>query len=85
MVTLFSLPDPDVLSDSSQTVHLCEGLAVIPITDIYSVVAMFPEMTISETGNIVLTGKYSLMWHTYIELASFSTGGLFDEDEDVEK
>lgn len=88
MVSLFSLPDQDVLFDSSQTVHLCElldlreGLAVIPITDICSVVAMFPETIVSEAGDITLTGKYSLMRHAYIELASFSTGGLFDEDGD---
>jgi hypothetical protein len=88
MVSLFSLPDESVLSDSSQTVYLCQpldlhdGLVVIPVTDIYSVVAMFPEMTVSESGDIALIGKYSLMRHAFIELAPFGSGGLFDEDND---
>ena len=86
MVHLFSLPDREVWSDSSQTVYLCdtldleEGLAVIPVTDIHSVIAMFPEMAVSQGGDITLTGKYALMRHTYIELAPFTSGGLFDED-----
>ena len=90
MVSLFSLPDRDILSDSSHTVYLCEaldlreGLAVIPVTDIFSVVAMIPEMVVSEVGNITLTGKYALMRHAFIELAPFSSGGLFDEDDDNE-
>lgn len=90
MVSLFSMPDEDILSDSSQSVYLCEtldlreGLVVIPITDIYSVVAMFPESTVSEAGDISLTGKFALMRHAYIELAPFSSGGLFDEDDDNE-
>ena len=86
MVHLFSLPDRDVWLESSQTVYLCdtmdleEGLAVIPVTDIHSVVAMFPDMAVSQGGNITPTGKYALMRHAYIELAPFTTGGLFDDD-----
>ena len=89
-VSLFSLPDRDILLDSSHTVYLCEALdlhkdlAVIPITDIFSVVAMILEMMVSEVGNITLTSKYALMRHTFIELAPFSLGGLFDEDDDNE-
>lgn len=87
MVSLFSLPDEVILSESSQTVYLCqpldlhEGLVVIPVTDIHSVVAMFPEMIASESGNISLTGQYALMRHAYIELAPFGSGGLFDDDD----
>ena len=86
MVHLFSLPDRDVWLESSQTVYLCdamdleEGLAVIPVTDIHSVVAMFPDMAVSQGGNITPTGKYALMRHAYIKLAPFTTGGLFDDD-----
>ncbi|KAH9159072.1 hypothetical protein EDB89DRAFT_1822218, partial [Lactarius sanguifluus] len=46
MVSLFSLPDAEVLSDSSGTVYLSEsgsapdGLVVIPVTAILSVVSM---------------------------------------------
>jgi hypothetical protein len=89
MVTLFSMPDEDILSDSSHSVYLCEalnlheGLVVIPITDIYSVV-MFPESMVSEVGNITLTGKFALMRHAYIKLVPFSSGGLFDEDDNNE-
>ncbi|KAF8266442.1 hypothetical protein EI94DRAFT_1483201, partial [Lactarius quietus] len=48
MVSMFSLPDREVLSDSSRTVYLCEplpspdGLAVIPVHSITLVVSMFP-------------------------------------------
>ena len=90
MVSLFSLPDEDILLVSSHTVYLCdplvgrEGLAVVSITDIYSVVAMFPDMKASQDGTITPTGKYALMRHAYIELAHFSSGDLFDEDNDDE-
>ena len=88
MVSLFSLPDTEVLSDSSGTVYLCkplsapEGLVVLPVTAILSVVSMFPEMRVSEDGVISETGKFSLMRHAFIELAHFSDGGLFDDDDD---
>ena len=88
MVHLYSLPDKAIWSDSSQTVYLSEplglqeGLAVIPVNDIHSVVAMFPDMAVSQGGNITFTGKYALMRHAYIELAPFTSGGLFDEDDE---
>ena len=37
-------------------------------------------MAVSQGGNITPTGKYALMRHAYIELAPFTTGGLFDDD-----
>ncbi|KAI9430189.1 hypothetical protein H4582DRAFT_1783209, partial [Lactarius indigo] len=48
MVSLFSVPDAEVLLDSSGTVYLSEpgsgleGLMIIPVTAILSVVSMFP-------------------------------------------
>ena len=62
------------------TLDLQEGLAVIPVTDIHSVVTMFPDMAVSQDSNITLTSKYALMRHAYIELAPFISGGLFDND-----
>ncbi|KAH9159369.1 hypothetical protein EDB89DRAFT_1887518 [Lactarius sanguifluus] len=88
MVSLFSLPDAEVLSDSSGTVYLSEsgsapdGLVVIPVTAILSVVSMFPEMRVSEDGRISETRKFSLMRHAFIDLAHFSNGELFDDDDD---
>jgi hypothetical protein len=88
MVSLFSLPDPDIFADSSETVYLSEplslpdGLLVIPVTVIHSVVSMFPEMRIADGGLIVETGKFSLMRRAFLELAEFSNGELFDDDDD---
>jgi Transposase family tnp2 len=88
MVSLFSLPDDAVLSASSNTVYLCdalvgrEGLAVVPITDIYSVVAMIPDMIASQDGSITHTGKFSLMRHAYVGLAPFTSGDQFDDEND---
>jgi hypothetical protein len=88
MVSLFSLPDAEVFADSSETVYLSEllpareGLAVIPVTAIHSVVSMFPEMRVTEDGLILETGKFSLMRHAFLELAQFSNGELFEDDDD---
>ena len=41
---------------------------------------MFPDMVVSQDGNITLTSKYALMRHAYIELAPFISGGLFDDN-----
>ena len=87
LVSLFSLSDANILSDSSSTVYLCErlagpeGLVIMPVTSILSVVSMFPEMQVTQDGHIE-TGKFSLMRHAYIELAPLSDGGLFDDDDD---
>lgn len=90
MATLFSTPDELILSQSSDTVYLCEpiqgneGTVVIPISSIRSVVAMFPEIAVSQEGRIEHTGKFSLMRHPYIELSDYSTEGFTDEDEEPE-
>ena len=87
MVLLFSLPDPVVLADSSGTVYLSEllssqeGLVVVSVTSIHLVVSMFPEMQVHEEGRISETGKFSLMRHTFLELARFSNGELFDDND----
>ena len=88
MVLLFSLPDARVFADSSKTVYLSkplsaqEGLAVIPVTAIHSVVSMFPELCATEDGRILETGNFSLMCHAFLELALFSNSKLFDEDDE---
>lgn len=82
------MPDATVLSDSCDTVYLCdplpdhEGLVVIPISHIQSVVAMFPEMVINQGGNIEHTGKFSLMRHAYIELSKYTVDGFNDDNSD---
>ncbi|KAH9002127.1 hypothetical protein EDB86DRAFT_2801244 [Lactarius hatsudake] len=82
MVTLFSLPDKDVFSDSSKTVYLCEPTqtrVVIPITAINMVVSMFPEYKVDDNG-VEDTGKFSLMRHAYLEVTKYPA----EEDEDEE-
>ena len=89
MVSRFSLPDATILADSSGTVYLSEplsgreGLVVISVTTIHSVVSMFPEMCATEDGRILETGKFSLMRHAFLELAHFSNGELFEEEDDA--
>ena len=87
MITLFSKPDEDTLSESSGTVHLCDqdvGIAVVPITSVHSVVAMFPDMQVDTSGHISLTGRYSLMRHPYIDVAQFTGDPSFSEEGDRE-
>lgn len=85
MINLFSGPDAGILAESSGTVYLCspllgrEGVAVVPISAVHSVVSMFPEMQVDQSGNISTSGKFSLMRHAYIELARFTPDGLFEE------
>ena len=89
MASCFSLPDRTILSESCDTVYLCdpmqgrEGLIVIPISSIRSVVEMFPEVVINQDGRyeVECTGKFSLMRHAYIELSHYSVDG-FNEDEE---
>ena len=85
MVNLFSLPDANILLASSGAVYLCDplqGLVVISIASIRSVVAMFPEMVIDEDGKVERTGKFSLMRHAYIELAKYSSDSFANEGEE---
>ncbi|KAH8981811.1 hypothetical protein EDB92DRAFT_1969673 [Lactarius akahatsu] len=90
MISLFSPPDANILSDSSGTVYLCdpmtgpEGLLVVPVTSILSVVSMFPDMHVTQDGHISETGKFSLMRHAYIGLAHPSPMVVyFDDDDDT--
>jgi hypothetical protein len=91
MVNLFSIPDAGILSDSSGTVVLCdpltghEGVAVVSVASIHSVVAMFPETQVDNSGHILTMGKFSLMQHVYIELAHFAPDGLFEEEDGLTK
>ena len=88
MVTMFSLPDADVYRDLNETVYLSEllstrdGIVVIPVTAIHSVVSMFPETRITDDGRILETGKFSLMRHALHELAQFLNGELFEEEDE---
>lgn len=92
MVSLFSLPDRGVLSDSSGTVYLCqplsapEGLVIVPVKSILSVVSMFPDMRVDGDGRISETGKFSLVRQAFLELTQFSdTTQLSDEEESTER
>lgn len=85
---LFSLPDAKVFVDSSGTIYLSklslarEDLVVILVTAIHSVVSIFLEVNVTKDGQILETGKVSLMCHTFLELAQFSNGELFEDDDD---
>jgi hypothetical protein len=88
MVLLFSLLDPQIFADSSETVYLSEplsaqdGLMMIPVTPIHSVMSMFLEMQVTKDRRILEMGKFSLMQHAFLELAQFSNGELFEDDDD---
>ena len=84
MIELFSDPDGDVLSESSGTVYLCDpckSITIFPITSIHSVVAMFPDMQVDPSGNISVTGKFSLMQHFYIKVVQFTGDHTFEDEE----
>lgn len=87
VVNLFSFPDVTLLSQSSQTVYLCdvlegpEAIAVIPVKSIKSVVSMFPNLKATQDGKLVDTQKFALLRHPLIELAKYNVEGLFDEDD----
>ena len=88
MDDLFSLPDQNLLSTSSGTVYLCDplqGLVIIPISSIWSVVAMIPEMVINGECHVIRTGKLSLMRHVYIKLAKYLPDGFAGEGEEDSK
>ena len=85
MVELFSELNMDLLLESSGAVYLCdpqESVAVLSIKSVHSVVAMFPDMQVDPTGNISLTGKFSLMRHPYIEVTQFTDDQTFDDGEE---
>jgi hypothetical protein len=88
VVNLFSPPDANLLSQSSQTVYLCDALdgqdatAVIPIASIKSLVSMFPDLKVTPDGELVDTKKFALLRHPFIELARYNTEGLFNDEED---
>jgi hypothetical protein len=88
VINLFSLPDANLLFQSSQTVYLCdvlEGLdaiRVIPITSIKSVISMFLEHRVTRDGKLINTQKFTLLQHPFIVLAKYNTDGLFDNEDD---
>ena len=90
VVNLFSLPDLTLLTQSSQTVYLCnalegeEAIRVIPVTSIRSVVSMFPNLKVTSEGELVDTQKFALLWHLLIEFAKHNAEGLFDEEDNDE-
>ena len=88
VVNLFSFPNATLLSQSTQTVYLCNALEgqdvirVVPITSIKSVVSMFPDLKVTPDGKLVDTQAFALLRHPFIELAKYSTDGLFNEEDD---
>ena len=86
MVTIFSPPDTHLLQESYDTIYLCnysDGVIVIPVSSIKSVVLMFPDMNITKDGQIIETENFSLMQHPLIELAQYRPD-IFNEDDDNE-
>jgi competence protein ComGC len=62
-----------------------EGLVVILVNSILSVVLMFPNMQVDGDRRISQTGKFSLMHQAFLELTQFSnTTQLSEEDESTE-
>ena len=88
IVNMFSFHNATLLSQSSQTVYLCDALEgvdairVILITSIKSVVSMFPDLKVTPDGELVETKKFALLQHPFIGLAKYNTEGLFDEQDD---
>ena len=88
MISMFSLPNTEILNDSSETVYLCEpmtseeGLVVLPVNAILSVVSMFPELQVTQDRVILDTGKFSLMYHMFIGLAHITDEILFEGDNE---
>lgn len=87
MARLFGSPDAEILQDSSNTVYLCdplpdlEGLRVLHVSAIRSVVCMFPEWQVSNAGEITHTGKFALMRHPHTEMVRFSDEAAENEDD----
>lgn len=59
-----------------------EDLTVVPVTTIHSVVSILQEVNIIEDWQILEVWKVSLMHHTFLELAQFSNGELFEGEDD---
>jgi len=45
---------------------------------------MFPDMSVTQDGDISHTGKFALMRHPYIELARFAHDGLFEDNDEAD-
>jgi len=45
---------------------------------------MFPDMSVTQDGDISHTGKFALMRHPYIELAQFAHDGLFEDNDEAD-
>ena len=42
---------------------------------------MFPDLKVTQEGELVSTQKFALLRHPLIELAKYNTEGLFDEED----
>lgn len=82
LVNLFSIPDEELLKESSGTVYLSkyidepESLWVFSIKSIHSVVSMFPDIKVNSIGAIESSGKFSLLRHPFLALAERQGYGL---------
>jgi hypothetical protein len=88
VVNLSTFPDATLLSQSSQTVYVCDvlegqgAIRVIPIMSIKSVVSMFPDLKVTPDGELVNTQKFALLRHSFIEPAKYNTEDLFNKEDD---
>ena len=87
LVSMFSLPDQQVLELSHQAAYIChrgdpDALTVVDVKTITLVVAMVPDYQVTDDGNIVIPeNRFSLLESPFLKMAALS--GTLGEEEDA--
>ena len=89
LVTLFSLPDPEILRCSSQTVYLCRyqgdmALKVVEVKTIKAVVSMVPDLKVTPAGNVEELGQFFLVEKPGLDIAELTGEEDQSDDDDNE-